>query len=481
MSTVHSDVYPRSVVSHEGATYFLTTDPESGARTLGVAGPSAGFSGGAPVGEAARFPCTPENLAELRRRLPWLTPQTLGLRTSFGFGDRIGCATPGHIQALRAADPRGVVAPIFAQQSVRENTRTGRTPAQVMDDATWDLFAEGWRAPWGADADHVKEPADLAAFVAVGYTFYTIDPSDYVDASGHTAGPAELRAKIEALPWGAIGTSYEALRARYCARPFQLAGLSLEFDEVTLQRALVKYSRAVVHTAAIAAELRRLRAGAPYELEMSVDETDTPTTLHEHFFIASELRARDLPVASLAPRFVGSFQKGVDYIGDPQVFAQDLAGHVAIMAHFDYYKLSIHTGSDKFSIYPTIAEQTAGRVHVKTAGTSYLEALRLVAARDPGLFREMLDEARAGFEANRKTYALDARLERVPTGAELRDSELAGLLDQFDARQVLHVAFGALLQAHGPAIRALLQSHAADYRAGLEQHFVRHIQPFVSK
>jgi len=363
---------------------------------------------------------------------------------------------------------------------VRENTRTGRTPAQVMDDATWDLFGEGWREPWGADADHVKEPSDLAPFAAAGYTFYTIDPSDHVDGSGHTASPAELRAKLATLPWDALGGSYETLKERYCAAPFQLDGLELRFDEVTLQRALVKYGRALVHTAAIANALGRLRAGAPYELEMSVDETDTPTTLQEHFFIANELRERSLPVVSLAPRFVGSFQKGVDYIGDPQVFAEDLKGHVAILAHFGYYKLSIHTGSDKFSIYPTIAEQTAGRVHVKTAGTSYLEALRLVAALEPGLFREMLDEARAGFEANRKSYALDAQLDKVPAGAELRDAELPALLDQFDARQVLHVAFGALLQRHGARIRGLLHEHAGAYRSGLERHFARHIEPFVA-
>src|SRR5690349_21108404 len=103
----------------------------------------------------------------------------LFLLPSFGFGDRLGLATPGHIAALRAAG--GKLAPIFAQQSVRENTRTGRTPQQVMDDARRAVDAAGWDAPWGADADHVKTLEDLPPFVEAGYTFFTVDPGEYVD------------------------------------------------------------------------------------------------------------------------------------------------------------------------------------------------------------------------------------------------------------------------------------------------------------
>src|SRR5512133_160853 len=99
---------------------------------------------------------------------------SLGLSPSFGFGDRLGLATAGHIQALR--DKQYEIAPIFAQQSVRENARTGRTPQQVMDDAKRAIEAAKWDAPWGGDADHLKTVDDLPAFVAAGYTFFTVDP-----------------------------------------------------------------------------------------------------------------------------------------------------------------------------------------------------------------------------------------------------------------------------------------------------------------
>ena len=336
---------------------------------------------------------TAANAAELRARLDWLNPVPLGRQTSFGFGDRLGSATPGHVASLRAADPQGRIAPIFAQQSVRENTRTGRTPQEVLDDAMWGVFQEGWREPWGADADHIKEAADLAPFIEAGYTFYTIDPSDHVDNEAQTDSLQTLREKADQLPWDRLGTTYGVQKARYCAQPLSLEGLTLDFDEETFLRALVKYGRAILHTAAIAAALDKNMAGQGYDLEMSVDETDTPTSIHEHYFIANELHAHGVPVVSLAPRFVGKFQKGVDYMGDIDEFAAELARHMAILHHFDSYKISIHTGSDKFSIYGIINDQARGYAHVKTAGTSYLEALRVVAVLNPPLFREMLDLA----------------------------------------------------------------------------------------
>ena len=474
------EVYPQSIVEQDGVTYFLGTS-RSGERQLGIVGRADGFAGATNDQGAQLCSCTHENAAALRERLPWLNPSPLGRQTSFGFGDRIGSATPGHIQALRATGAEGQIAPIFGQQSVRENARTGRTPQQVVDDAMWGVFQEGWRAPWGADADHVKEIADLAPFVAAGYTFYTIDPSDHVDNAAQKDSPQTLREKVARLPWDALGTTYQAMRARYCQEPFALGGLDLAFEEGTLLRALAKYGRAIAHTASIAAALTTQMRGAPYDLEMSVDETDTPTSTHEHFFIANELLDRDLPVVSLAPRFVGKFQKGVDYMGDIGEFEAELARHVAIMEHFDDYKLSVHTGSDKFSIYPIVARHTNGRVHVKTAGTSYLEALRLMAALDPGSFRKMLDDARAHFEHDRKSYFLDAVLDKVPASNALDDAALPALLDQFDARQVLHVAFGTILTTYGETIYNTLAARESEYRAYLERHFVRHLNPFVQR
>src|SRR5215212_9288606 len=114
----------------------------------------------------------------------------LGLQPSFGFGDRIGLATPGHIEAMKRAGAG--MAPIFAQQSIREMTRTGRTPGNVVDAAVSGMKQCGWRSPSGADADHLKTQADVDSTSAVGFTFYTIDPSDYVDGNADNYNEGEL-------------------------------------------------------------------------------------------------------------------------------------------------------------------------------------------------------------------------------------------------------------------------------------------------
>jgi len=367
-------IYPSSVVEADGTTYFMASN--KGARCLGVLGDATGFEG-TRHRESSALLCslTPDNAAALRARLPWLSPVPLGRRTSAGFGDRLGLATPGHVRAARGTS----VAPVFAQQSVRENARTGRTPQQVVDEAMWGVFEEGWREPWGADADHLKTPADVDAFVAAGYTFYTIDPGDHVDNVAQTDLEPVLLKKVAALPWDALESSPEALYQAFLGQPVSLDGLTLAFDEITLLRAAVKYGRAVAHTAAMYRHLVAVLGDKPFELEVSVDETETPTSVHEHFYVASELWRLGVAWVSLAPRFVGQFEKGVDYIGDLAAFEAELARHAAVARYFGGYKLSLHSGSDKFSVYPVVARHTGGAVHLKTAGTSYLEALRVMA------------------------------------------------------------------------------------------------------
>jgi hypothetical protein len=242
---------------------------------------------------------------------------------------------------------------------------------------------------------------------------------------------------------------------------------------------LAKYGRALAHTLTIAQELTAQMGVRVFDLEMSVDETDTPTSVYEHFLVVNELQRLGGPVVSVAPRFVGKFQKGVDYMGDLAEFERELVKHVAIMHHFDSYKLSIHTGSDKFSIYPMIAQHTQGRAHVKTAGTSYLEALRVIAAENPSFFRRILELSRTRFEKDRKTYFLDAQLAEVPHNDDLSDAELPGLLDHFDSRQVLHVTFGSILDEFRAEFHDFIERHESHYAKVLEAHFVRHLAPFV--
>jgi hypothetical protein len=473
-------VYPRSVVEADNVTYFLarraqvTQSPSH--QVLGVVGDITGFDG-ERQGDVLLCPLTPDNAAALRGKLPWLRPVSLSTQTSAGCGDRLGLATPGHVRAARQFTG---IAPIFAQQSVRENTRTGRTPQQVMDDAMWGLFQEGWRESWGADADHLKTPDDVDEFAAAGFTFYTIDPGDHVDNSAHTASSNTVADKVQALPWGALEDTARDMEQRYLDRAISVEAFPMTLTRDVVYRAAAKYGRAIAHTTRMYRHLVERMGDTPFELEVSVDETETPTSPEEHLFIASELQRLGVEWVSLAPRYIGRFEKGVDYIGDLDVFEAELAQHAAIARAFGPYKLSIHSGSDKFTIYPIITRLTGGLVHVKTAGTSYLEALRAVGQVDPPFFRQILALARERYETDRATYHVSAQLGKVPALDALDDADLPDLLEQFDARQVLHVTFGSVLDQFGERLLATLQQHEEVYYGMLETHFQRHLAPFAA-
>jgi hypothetical protein len=474
-------VYWRSVVGAAGSTFFLARG-EAG-KLLGVQGNTTGFEG-VPEGDALLCPLTAGNAAALRERLPWLRPGLLGLKRSVGCGDRLGLATPGHIRAVRNAVRQGrgqnTIALIPAQQSMRENARTGRSPQQVLDDAMWGVFQEGWHEPWGADADHLKTTADIDLCVAAGYTFYTVDPGDRVDNQAHTAPFARLEDKLRSLPWPELKDSLPALQARYLGPQFEVEGMRLSFDRTTLARAAAKYGRAIAHTAIMYRHLASAVGSRPFEFEVSVDETETPTSALEHYYIARELKRLGVRWVSLAPRYVGRFEKGVDYIGDLGEFEAELAKHAAVARVLGPYKLSIHSGSDKFSVYPIFARQAGELVHLKTAGTSYLDAVRTIARVEPGFFRDILALALERYESDRATYHVSADPAKVPRPKDLSDEQLAGVLDQFDGRELLHVTFGSVLDRFGARLLAALDAHEEEYYAALEANFERHLAPFLT-
>ncbi len=483
-----------TISSHAGRVVWSLSPQGSGRSLVASADPDAAHvldsfdgqraeSGGWTVLTAA---LTPQNAAALRQALPVLQPTPIGLATSAGFGDRLGLATPGHARALRAVG--GGIVPVFAQQSIREMTRTGRSAQQVVDDATWGALEAGWTDGYGADADHLKTTADATTCAAAGFTFFTIDPGEHVDNGADAASDADLRAAWDALPWGRLEDVSADLLARHAGTTVDVEGAQIAFDARTVMKAAVKYSRAIAHVATMYRHVQSAMAGKPFDFEVSVDETETPTSHAEHIFVVKELRRLGVAWQSLAPRFVGRFEKGVDYIGDAAVIRADLAVHAAIARVAGPYKISLHSGSDKFSIYDVLARETRGLVHLKTAGTSYLEALRAVAEVSPALFREVYGFSRGRYGEDRASYHVSALVERTPAPDAVADSDLVGLLDDFDVRQVLHVTFGSVLTSRaadgalrfGPAILARLRQRPEAYAACLERHFVKHLRPFAS-
>jgi hypothetical protein len=413
-------------------------------------------------------------------------PVPLALRPSFGFGDRLGLATPGHVAAMQRAG-RGI-APIYPQQSIREMTRTNRSPEAVMADAAGAAAAAGWTGDFGADADHLKTPADVDRTAAVGFTFFTIDPSDDVDTKADNYPENVLRGRFAEVR-GEIDWYDD-----YLGRQLRLAtGTKAKLDEQSLMRAAVKYGRALNRGIRLADYIRGVNeaAGRDYEIELSIDETDQPTTLAEHFIIADQCFKRGMKLVSLAPRFVGTLEKGVDYIGDVAAFERSVSDHNAIAEQLGPYKLSLHSGSDKLSIYPALARATKGRFHVKTAGTSYLEGVRVVAQHDPLLFRQICEFSRERYDVDKATYHVHATLDAVPPPSAIADGHkleqvylecwediLDGAGFTAPGRQILHCTFGSVLthDRFGPAFRQCVQAHAGAYTEILAVHFEKHLR-----
>lgn len=412
-------------------------------------------------------------------------PVALGLAPSFGYGDRLGLATPGHLESL--IKHGGPIKGIFAQQSIREMARTKRNPTQVMTAAATTLKEAGFTDVWGSDADHLKTPADVDYTADAGFTFFTIDPSDNVDNAADGYDASTLLAKFDAVKkdinW--LG--------QYDGKTVVIKnGPSITFDQTTLQRAAVKYGKAITHALSLADYIKQAAAkrGQDYEIELSVDETPQPTTLAEHYIIADQCRQANVKLVSLAPRYIGEFEKGVDYKGDLAAFEKSLKDHAAIARELGPYKLSLHSGSDKLSIYGIFARVCGGLIHVKTAGTSYLEALRVVARHDAKLFREIVDFSRGRYDTDKATYHVSATLAGSPAPADVDDDKTleAIYLENWEdvkpgkgftspPRQVLHCTFGSVLthDKYGPAIMDVLKTHPDTHKQILAEHFGMHL------
>ncbi len=424
-----------------------------------------------------------KNAEELQKCFTFTKPVKLGLTNSFGFGDRLGLANAGHIRALGKSNFK----PVLAQQSIRELTRTKRIPADVLSAAVWAVFQEGFKTGFGADADHLKTTKDIDLLISNGFTMFTFDPGDHVNNEADKLNITDLKRVASEIPWKELNDSLENLRERYVGITIDLKDdFIIAPKEKDILRAVVKYGRAINHIFKMSSHLVDNYSSRPFEIEVSVDETESVTTPFEHYFIVSELKRLGVNFISLAPRFIGDFEKGIDYKGDIELFKKEYLKHAKIAEHFGSYKISLHSGSDKFGVYAAIGSLKRGFTHVKTAGTSYLEALKVIATVDKKTFREILDFACGEFDEEKASYHVSADAKNVKPAAMYSDDELVKLFEQTDVRQVLHVTFGKILTTKindseylfRDKIFNCLKANEEIHYSYLFDHFRKHISPF---
>ncbi len=467
-------IYRRSLYLRDSTLYFVAAAGVEKNLYLASPRPLTTMFRGARAQSAGlhmvKADLSPENAERLHEIFPFTAPVSLRDRkTTIGCGDRLGLATPGHVRAAVKYD----VYPVLAQQSIRELTLTRRDYPGVVADATFLVFQEGYERGYGADGDHLKTIRDIDVALAARMPMITLDLTEVM--SPEPASWSEDRIAVE---FGKLekGTRRH-VQDEYAGRSFALSGSTVTFAPSEAERCALMYGRALDFARDVDRHLKEKR-GDSYDLEISIDETTAPTLPAHHFFIASELGRRGVAVSSLAPRFIGEFQKGIDYIGDTAEFERQFEVHCAIARRYGGYKISIHSGSDKFSVYPAIGRHTGMRLHLKTAGTSWLEAVRVIARTNPALFRAMLGKAFASFEEATKLYHVTTNLGAIPDARTCADSDLERYMEANDSRQLLHITYGGLL--NDPEIRggffATLARNEETHYAAVEAHMDKHLR-----
>lgn len=466
------NVYEKSINKIGDTVVFMA---EVDGETMLISTKDVGFIG-EKKGEAIVAPLTHENANVLRTLFPFTAPtQVLGKEKSFGVGDRLGNACHGHIMVF---DKYEEVYPVFAQQSIRELTLTERTYENVLDCASFAVYRDGFKRGFGADGDHLKRAEDVKYALDLGFSMITLDCSDFIRNDIGRMSDAEVACEY---------TADAGLEAKYLGKKFNIGGLELEFSTEEFRRIVLIYKKAIDFAVSIYSEfLRDGRYRADFEI--SIDETSTPTTPLQHFFVAKELINAGVKFATIAPRFCGEFQKGIDYIGDIGQFEAEMKVHAEIARQFGY-KLSIHSGSDKFSVFPIIGRETRGVFHVKTAGTNWLEAVKVVSMVDPALYRELHQFALESFAEASTYYHVTTNIANIPDVDTLTDAELPALFNLNDARQLIHITYGLILTAKNPDgtsrfkdnLYRIWKENEATYNASLFSHIGHHMELLLGK
>ena len=405
---------------------------------------------------------------------------------TMGVGDRFGHQGKAQLRAFLAAREEGITIHPVWNKSNREHTLIGSHPRDVRVEAEAAVRELDWTHDYFVDADHINLKT-VDGFLPTS-DFFTIDVADYVGKSANSAATEKLLAALKPQ----MGT----LAIPGIAEPFVITP---ELVRATADKFLL----AIQEAGRIYRHIEAAKGGDAFVTEISVDETDKPQTPVELFLILAMIAGEKVPVQTIAPKFTGRFNKGVDYVGDLAQFEKEFDEDLCVIAFAirefalpSALKLSVHSGSDKFSLYPIIRKLVRKHgmgLHVKTAGTTWLEEVIGLAESDGrGLViaKEIYAGAFGHFDELTAPYSsviqIDAK--RLPpvdmvNGWSSRDfvqalrhvPDAPGYNSNF--RQLLHVAFKLAAKMGARYTDALKANHEIIGRNVTENVLDRHIKP----
>jgi hypothetical protein len=405
---------------------------------------------------------------------------------SFGVGDRFGHQGKAQLQAIIRAKGQGVdITPVW-NKSHREHTIIGTSPGDVRAEADAAVAALSWDGSYRVDADHIGlKNVDL--FIDSS-DFFTLDVADFI---GQAADENDVNAFVDTY--------------KKYAGSLSVAGIdgALEISTEQIRTIAGKFLLAVKEAGKVYRQIESVKGADSFITEVSMDETDQPQTPVEMLFILAAIADEGIPAQTIAPKFTGRFNKGVDYIGDQEQFAKEFEEDLAVIAFAvkefglpGNLKLSVHSGSDKFSIYGPInraLKKFDAGLHLKTAGTTWLEELiGLALAGGDGLAiaKKVYASALSRFDELCGPYAsvIDIDQAKLPTpetveswsGAEyacaLRHDQSCSQYDS-NFRQLLHVGYKVAAQMGDEFLNALKKHEEVISQNVTENIFERHVKP----
>ena len=412
---------------------------------------------------------------------------TLG-KFSFGMGDRFGHQGKAQLQACVMATQLGAEFIPVWNKSNREHTFIGTEPSSLRAEADDAVKALNWKKSYHVDADHIRlETVDR--FIAPS-DFFTIDVADSI---GKPAAAADVQAFVERHP-ELVGK----ISIPHIDRPFEISRAEVE-------RVANKFLLAVQDAGKIYQHITAAKGAANFVTEVSMDETDSPQTPPELLIILAAIADQKIPIQTIAPKFTGRFNKGVDYVGDIKQFEQEFNEDLAVIAFaINKYglppslKLSVHSGSDKFSIYEPMRKalkKFGAGVHIKTAGTTWLEELiGLAEAGGDGLeiAKEIYAYAIEHVDEFCAPYAsvIDIDKAKLPSASVVNGWSSKQFTDALrhdqrnpafnpSFRQLLHVSFKVAAKKGDRYLNALKKHEAIIAKNVTENLFERHMKPLL--
>ena len=370
----------------------------------------------------------------LRREFPWTAPsRVLSLRKTMGVGDRLDLCAPGIMEGFRDSD----AVPVPVQQSPRELNLSGRTWEEALDAATFAVYREGYLGPWGACADRLQSFQEIEAALAAGYTCLSVDCAPLL---GQGDAPTD------------------ELREQYQGRTFSVEGKQIVFDRLTLEDCCREYGQVVILLSEIYYSYAQ-RSEA--DLEILLNEADTPTGGAGLYFLANELCRRGVSFQAVCPRLELPLEAAAPLEEEAESLRKELELLNVVSRNFGF-KLSIRNLEHKPELLSLLWEVTGDRFHGGLGGLCWLEAMRLLAREEPVLFRLVYGLSLTALPVARQVFPSSLDETAIPSLDALTDGELPSLLFRPPVIRLLDLTYGQVLHSQlKERLLIFLRSHTA--------------------